>query len=147
PFLGVQTLTQTCPSSAPSGGPFQASTWASLAPGEVRVESAAAQIIATSVPSDGPVGRAFDPIAGDDPCATASATDQTGAASYRSAAIPAGGFTLMGSATVVADILNVGPTSQIAARLLDVDTGGNETLIARGLYRPEVQQLITTCQV
>ena len=40
----------------------------------------------------------------------------------------------MGSPTVVADITSPGPTSQIAARLLDVDPAtGNETLVARGL--------------
>ena len=56
PFQGVQTLTQTC--GGPSGGatgpfddpntdlPFQAPTWAALAPGEVRFDGAAAQTIA-----------------------------------------------------------------------------------------------------
>src|SRR5207247_988238 len=135
PFLGVQTLTKVC--GAPSGGatgdfddpntdlPFQAPTWESFAPGEVRIESAAQQVISPSVPSDGPVGQAFDPISGSGACATASSTDQTGAATYRSDPAPAAGFTLMGSPTIVADILSPGPTSQIAARLLDVDTSGN----------------------
>src|SRR4030095_6654591 len=36
------------------------------------------------------------------------------------------------------DILSPGPTSQIAARLLDVDANGMQTLVARGLYRPEI---------
>ena len=44
----------------------------------------------------------------------------------------------MGSPTIVADINSPGPTSQLAARLLDVDPDGNETLVARGLYRPEI---------
>src|SRR6185503_4795672 len=130
PFLGVQTLTQAC--GAASGGatgpfddpntdlPFQAATWASLAPGEVRLESAVQQIVATAVPTDPPVGQAFDPISGSGACATADATDQVGAATYRMDPAPAGGFTLMGSPTIVADILSPGPTSQLAARLLDV---------------------------
>ena len=43
----------------------------------------------------------------------------------------------MGSPTVIADITSPGPTSQIAARLLDVAPGGDaQTLVARGLYRP-----------
>jgi hypothetical protein len=149
PFLGVRTLTQTCggPSDGATGPfddpgtdlPFQAATWAALAPGEVRIESAAQQVIAPSVPSDGPVGQAFDPISGGGACATASGADQAGAATYRSDPVPAGGFTLMGSPTVVADILSPGPTSQLAARLLDVDTAsGDETLVARGLYRPDI---------
>jgi predicted acyl esterase len=156
PYLGVQTLTKVC--GAASGGatgafddpdtdlPFQAPTWVAMTPGEVRFESAAQQIIADSVPSDGPVGQAFDPIAGGGACATADATDQAGAASYRLPAAPAGGFTLMGSPTIVADILSPGPTSQLAARLLDVDANGMETLVARGLYRPEIGTS-ATCQV
>ena len=131
PFLGVRTLTQAC--GGPSGGatgefddpdtdlPFQAASWAALAPGEVRVESAAPQMISSAVPTDAPVGQAFDPITGGGACATASGADQTGAATYRSDPAPSGGFTLMGSATIVADILSPGPTSQVAARLLDVD--------------------------
>jgi hypothetical protein len=149
PFLGVQTLTQTC--SGASGGstgdfddpdtdlPFSAPTWAALAPGEIRFTSAAAQTVAPSVPTDAAVGQAFDPISGGGACATADATDQTGAATYRLDPAPAGGFTLMGSPTVVADIASAGATSQLAARLLDVDPGtGMQTLVARGLYRPEI---------
>ena len=45
----------------------------------------------------------------------------------------------MGSPTIIADINSPSPTSQLAARLLDVDPGGiDETLVARGLYRPEI---------
>jgi predicted acyl esterase len=158
PFLGVQTLTQVC--GGPSGGasgdfddpdvdlPFQASSWAKVAPGEVRFEESAPQVIAPDVPSDAPVGQAFDPITGPGACATASAADQTGTATYRLDAAPAGGFTLMGSPTVIADILSPGATSQVAARLLDVDpASGEETLVARGLYRPEITPLEATRQV
>ncbi len=149
PFLGVQTLTQTC--GGPSGGrtgdfddadtdvPFSAPTWAELAPGEIRFTSAAAQTIAPVVPTDLAVGQAFDPITGSGACATATATDQIGAATYRLDPAPAGGFTLMGSPTVIADIASPGPSSQLAARLVDVDTvSGMQTLVARGLYRPEI---------
>ena len=157
PLLGVRTLTKTC--GGPSGGatgdfddpntdaPFQASSWAALAPGEILVTGSAQQVISSSVPSDSPVGQAFDPIAGGGACATASGADQVGAATYRSAPAPAAGFTLMGSPTIVADILSPGATSQIAGRLLDVDPmSGNETLVARGLYRPETN-LAATRQV
>src|SRR5206468_9644656 len=64
--------------------------------------------------------------------------DQPGTASYRLDPAPADGFTLMGSPTIVADINSPSPTSQVAARLLDVRPDGNETLVARGLYRPEI---------
>ncbi|HYB98771.1 MAG TPA: CocE/NonD family hydrolase [Candidatus Limnocylindrales bacterium] len=145
PYQGVHTFTQVC--GGPSAGPYQAATWEELAAGEVRIESAAQQIIATVVATDAQVGRAFDPISGSGACATASAADQAGAATYRSAPMPAGGVTLMGSPTIIADILSPGPTSQIAARLLDVDPAtGQQTLVARGLYRPEVGTT-ASCQV
>ena len=157
PPLGVRTLTKTC--GAPSGGatgdfddpgtdvPFQAGSWAALAPGEVRLVGSAEQVVSSSVPSDAQVGQAFDPIAGGGACATASGADQVGAATYRSDPAPAAGFTLMGSPTIVADILSPGATSQLAGRLLDVDpVSGNETLVARGHYRPEMT-LAATRQV
>jgi Acetyl xylan esterase (AXE1) len=147
PFQGVQTLTQAC--GGPSGGaigpfddpntdlPFRASTWASLAPGEVRLSGPDSQAVAPS--SSDQAGQAFDPIAGGGACATAPGADQPGAASYRLDPAPAGGFTLMGSPTILADVNSPGPTSQLAARLEDVDpASGNETLVARGLYRPEI---------
>src|SRR5205814_7403007 len=111
------------------------------------LDSAAEQPISPSVPSDASVGQAFDPIAGGGACATASAADQAGAATYRLDPAPAAGFTLMGSPTIVADVLSPGPNSQLAARLLDVDpTNTSETLVARGLYRPETN-LAATRQV
>ena len=147
PFLGVQTLTQTCGGS--SGGatgpfddpdadlPFRAPSWAQLSPGEVRDSFSDATTIAPEVNDQ--AGTAFDPIAGGGACATAAGADQVGAASYRLDPVPAAGFTLMGSPTIVADLNSPGPTSQVAARLLDVDPStGNERLVARGLYRPEI---------
>src|SRR5262249_61290634 len=95
-----------------------------------------------------PLGPARDRRPGGGARATASGADQTGAATYRSDPAPAGGFTPMGSPTIVADILSPGPTSQLAARLEDVDpVSGNETLVARGLYRPEIDTLSPSCQV
>jgi predicted acyl esterase len=138
PFRGVETLTQTCPYSAASGGPYYAGNWAAAAPGEVRIDGPVRKRISPSAGSLA-AARMFDPVSGGDACATVPATDQPGTATYRSAPVPAGGFTLAGSPTVVADITSRGATSQIAARLLDVDAAaGNQTLIARGLWRPAV---------
>ncbi|HEY2775497.1 MAG TPA: CocE/NonD family hydrolase [Candidatus Binatia bacterium] len=146
PFLGVQTTTQVC--GGPSAGPYQAANWEAIAPGEVRVESAAQQIIANDVPTDATVGQAFDPITGSGACAATNADDQTGAATYRTGAVSGEGFTLMGAATIVADFLSPSPTAQVAARLEDVDPSTNmETLVARGLYRPEVNTTTASCQV
>lgn len=133
PQSSAEALTTTC--DAPSEGPYKAATWHDLSPGEIRFGDAAARTVVPSVPSDGPVGQAFDPIAGGGACATASGADQTGAANYRMA-VPAPGFTLLGSPTVIANLTTVGPDSQLAARLLDVRPDGKERLVARGLLRP-----------
>jgi predicted acyl esterase len=136
----VETLTKVC--GGPSAGPYFASNWAKMAPGEVRYDSAAPQTI---VPTSGDpaVGQAFDPISGSGACATASGSDQTGVATYRLPAASGSGYTLMGSPTVIADIDSLGPTSQVAARLLDVAPDGTETLVARALYRPDVNSSLT----
>ena len=131
----VETLTKTC--GGPSAGPYFASNWGKLAPGEVRYDSPDAQTISPAA-GDPAVGRAFDPISGGGACATASGSDQPGIATYRLPAATGSGYTLMGSPTVVADIDSLGPTSQVAARLLDVAPDGTETLVARQLYRPDV---------
>ncbi len=134
PSTSATALTTTC--GAASEGPYTAATWKDLAPGEIRFASAAAQTI---VPGSGDpaIGQAFDPIAGGGACATASSADQAGVATYRLPTVPAAGFTLLGSPTIVADISSPGPQSELAARLLDVAPGGTETLVARGLLRPD----------
>jgi predicted acyl esterase len=133
----VEALTQTCPDTAASEGPFTASTWADLAPGEVRFNGEAVQTVAP-VTSDPTRGVSYDPVAGGGACATATGADQSGAASYR-LEVPTGHpFTLIGSPTIIAEINSTGPTSQLAARLLDVAPSGDATLVARGLYRPEI---------
>jgi predicted acyl esterase len=141
----VEVLTKTC--GGPSAGPYFAANWAKLAPGEVRYDSGAAQTIAPAA-GDPTIGRTFDPIAGGGACATASGFDQPGTATYRLPAASGSGYTLMGSPTVIVDVNSTGPNSQIAARLLDVAPDGTETLVARGLYRPDVNSgLAATRQV
>jgi predicted acyl esterase len=138
PFHGVTTYTQTCPNAAASGGPFSASSWPQLAPGEIRFDSLAAQTILPTAGSTA-IAAPFDPITGPGACATTSSADQADTATYRMDPVPTGGFTLLGSPTVVADITSPGSDSQIAARLLDVDPGTNtQTLVARGLWRPAI---------
>ena len=137
PRRGVTTLTQACGDDALSAGPFRARSWRRIAPGEVRKRFLGPQTIAPTVPNDGPRGQAYDPIATNNACATAPGADQVGAASYRLDPAPAGGYTLMGSPTVVARLTSPSPTSQVAARLLDVAPDGDATLVARGTYRPE----------
>ena len=147
PQLGATALTQTCPSTAPSGGPYWASTWAGLHPGEVDYSSAPAQTV-SSAAGNPAVSQTVDPITGGGACATAPATDQgAGVATYRLPAATGSGYTLLGSPTVIANLGVSGSYPLIAARLWDVDpAAGTETLVARGLYRvsaggPQVFQL------
>jgi predicted acyl esterase len=135
PSPGVEALTQTCPSSAPSGGPYRAPTLAALAPGEVTLRFAEQRIV-FAWGGDQAIADAFDPYIGGDACVTTPGDDQPGAASYRMAPAPPGGFTLMGSPTVIADIATPAAGSQIAARVLDVAPSGRQTLVARGVWRP-----------
>ena len=134
PSSSVEALTTTCPKEAASEGPYKAADWQSLSPGEIKLDGTAAQTI---VPGSGDpnIGKAFDPIAGSGACATASGADQPGTANYR-LQVPAAGFTLLGSPTIVADIATTNVDSELAARLLDVLPNGEERLVARGLLRP-----------
>ena len=136
PFQGVTTLTQTCPQEAASAGPYFARSWAGIAPGEVRLRNSSKRTVEPDA-GDSAIGVRFDPLFGGGACAQTSADTLPGTATY-SLAAPAGGMTLMGSPTVIADITTPGSTSQLAARLLDVGPDGQQTLVARGLWRPVV---------
>ena len=136
----VQALTQTCPGAAAPGGPFTAPTYRELAPGEIRFESAAAQQIATDGTEHGFTFGSTQGLGGSfsTACVTSDATDTEETANYRLDPAPAGGYTLMGSPTVKARFALAGADSQVAARLFDVAPDGQQTLVARGLWRPEV---------
>jgi predicted acyl esterase len=144
PSSSVEALTTTCPSSAASEGPFKATGWAGLSPGEIRFQSAGARTIehGTKAQEETPTSTAsvFDPIVGPklgkNVCSSVPAADAPRTVNYRLGAAPAGGFTLMGAPTILADVKAPSPNSEIAARLVDVSPEGTETLIARGLYRP-----------
>jgi hypothetical protein len=142
PPLDATALTQTCPDSAPSGGPYTAATWAALHSGEVSYTFAPSQTIR----SDGgnpAVSKAFDPVAGGLACTTASAADEgPGVATYPLPTPTGPGYTLLGAPTVTADLNVTGEFAYIAARLVDVDPGTNtKTLVARGVYRIDANAL------
>jgi hypothetical protein len=103
-----------------------------MAPGE----SGGARGAARTIAPDASSGGTFDPVSGDGACETAPGADIPGSASYRLDAAPEDGYTLMGSATVIAELTVAGETSQVAARLVDVAPDGQEQLVARGLWRP-----------
>jgi hypothetical protein len=93
---GVEVMTQTCPSSAASGGPFNARSWKALHPGEVRFSDSQTKTIVSSSDTLGP---SVDPIGGSGACVSVSAADQAGTATYRLPAATGGGYTLAGSPT------------------------------------------------
>jgi hypothetical protein len=132
PPEGVEAWTETCPDSASSGGPYSADDWASLAPGEIRFHHSGEKTIAPDSTTDG----AFNPTSSD-ACDTTSSDDLPGAATYKLDPAPADGYTLMGAVSVIADFTLPGDTSQVAARLVDVAPDDTETLVDRGLWRPE----------
>jgi dienelactone hydrolase len=139
PFQGVTTFALTCPQAAPSGGPFQAASWAGLEKGAVRFRDEGSKTISANGGSAA-VDSTFDPI-GSGPaaaCATAPGDDLPGVATYRLPAAAGVGYTLMGSPTIVGTIDSPVANSELAVRLLDVAPNGTETLVARQLYRPQV---------
>jgi fermentation-respiration switch protein FrsA (DUF1100 family) len=134
PFQGVQALTETCPGRSASAGPYRASDWARLSPGEVRITSRPAQTILPGAGSPA-IAATFNPITAT-ACVTAPGATQAGTATYPfSVKRP---FTMIGAATVIANFELPGANSQVAARLLDVAPNGRETLVSRGLWRPQV---------
>jgi hypothetical protein len=136
---GVDAITTTCPGSSPSAGPFHADSWAELAPGEIRFRSTAKQTIAATGSQFGEIFGSAGPRFLDAPCGTAPAVDNPATGNYRLDPAPAGGFTLLGSPTAIANFTLTGTNDQVAARLLDVDPSTNtERLVARGLWRPQV---------
>lgn len=146
PPSNVTAFTQTCPNGIAAGGPYTASDWASIAPGEIRiVDDGGAQTIAPDG-GDIAVGAAFNPLGNlFDPnwgtaCTTVAGAEEPGTANYALPAAPAGGYTVMGAATVIARVTmpEGDTTSQVAARLVDVSPdGATKILIQRGLWRPE----------
>jgi predicted acyl esterase len=138
PGSGILTLPQVCDGADPSGDVIAAETWAALAPGEVRIRESGSRAISATAPGTAPSSAAFETFTGDGACASTPGDDQLGTASYRSA-VPGTGFTLIGSPTIVADFYSPGSSSQIAARLVDLDPStGDEVLVSRAVWRPDV---------
>jgi hypothetical protein len=144
PASNVTAMTQTCPVTVASDGPFVAKTWADLHPGEVDYRSDPAQTI-LSAAGDAKNSVTFDTIGASEmsnvdgqgwACQTVSANPEQGVATYRLPAATGNGYTLLGAPVVTADLTVTGEFPYVAARLLDVDPATNTaTLIARGVYR------------
>jgi predicted acyl esterase len=147
PLSGVEARTQTCPKSAPSGGPFNAPTWDALSPGEVRFGDEREKTVLSGADLH---GTTLDPVAGGGACARTDATDQPGTATYRGRPAQSG-YTLLGSPTVIANLdvrTSTRPQdTQLTARLWDVAPDGKQTLVARGVYRPDRREASVVFQL
>jgi fermentation-respiration switch protein FrsA (DUF1100 family) len=128
----VTTFTQTCPKTAPDGGPYRAATWQALQrPGPAFGSDAVKTF--TSAGGDPDVAKEFDPIAGtSDSCKSIAETNESNTATYRHRFTS--GMTMMGLPTIRAHIDVTGQYGQIAARLWDITPDGRQRLISRGVY-------------
>ena len=132
----VIAYTQTCPSTAAAGGPFKARNWDALHPRSLRLGSRAGQTI-SSAGGDPAVAAALDPIGGGGACVALPAARAAGTAVVqRTVTKP---FTMLGFPTVRAQVKTRGRGGMIAARVWDV-ANGQQTLVARGIYRLEDNQ-------
>jgi len=145
PPSDVTTYTQTCPGNPDAAGPFNAPDWASIAPGEIRVQGGSTVKTIDPDGGDFDVADDFNPLStifGTPPegtaCAVAPGAQEPGSVNYETDPAPAGGYTVMGATTVVLKIGVTGDDSQIAARLVDVSPDGTQKiLVSRGLWRPD----------
>lgn len=137
PASEVTAYTQTCPNGSAGGGPYTAPDWTSIAPGEIVLKDSSKKVMASDG-GDPAVAGPWSQVFTGDPCITAPDTIEPGSVTYNTNPAPAGGYTVLGAATVVAKIsVSNGPDSQIMARLVDLDGAGNKTLVARGSWRPK----------
>jgi pimeloyl-ACP methyl ester carboxylesterase len=135
PKQDVTVLTQTCPNSAKSGGPYVAPNWAALHPGQRVLRSKKTQTV-TSDGGDAKVGTTFDPVFGPGACATTTTASEPGTASYTFPKAKGKGYTMIGSPLVQATIAISGQFPLLTGRLFDVAPDGNQTLVARNVFRP-----------
>jgi predicted acyl esterase len=131
----VEVTTQACNGAAVEG-PFTATDWDALHPGEVRYRSRRpARFAGTGGKPENAL--ATDPVRlSASPCRTVAADDDPAAATYRLPPVSGAGYTLLGSPTVIADLAVTGPNAQVVGRLWDVAGDGMQTLVAHAIYRP-----------
>jgi fermentation-respiration switch protein FrsA (DUF1100 family) len=126
----VTAYTQTCPASAPDGGPYTAASLSTLSTGTIRFGANAAQTVTAT--GDPTASSQFDPIANSDACKSITAETAPGTAVYT---YPSRGFTMLGLPTVTATISTSGDYGELDSQLFDVAANGTERLISRGAYR------------
>ncbi|MBK5231758.1 MAG: acetylxylan esterase [Thermoleophilia bacterium] len=135
PVNQVEVKTQVCPYSEPSGGPYTAPNWAAMSKGELLLKDTGSHVIESDAGSN---DNAVSFSTLNPGCTQVAEDHEPGTVEFDFGTVPAGGLTLMGAPTMIADVsVANGAESQIAARLLEISTDGLERIIARGLYRPD----------
>ena len=134
PIPPIEVYTQDCGGS-PEVGPKTADDWDGFHRGDV--------VFLFNDPSsfnedaDPSVGEAVGPVGGEGSCRTIPVLDDPAAATYYGDVVSDPGYTMLGAPTVIADLRVVGGEfAQVAARLWDVDTEGNQHFITHSVYRP-----------
>jgi hypothetical protein len=129
---GVTAITSACSGETTATGvTYKAANWASLSQGEINLKGATEQTIVA--PGTAPKTAFTSGTV----CTTEAAGENASAATYKLAAAPAGGYTIAGTPTVIAEISTPITNDQIIARLMDEETpGGKQRLIGRAIYRP-----------
>jgi fermentation-respiration switch protein FrsA (DUF1100 family) len=128
----VTAYTQKCPkTTAHGGGPYRASSFASLSRGEIVFRHKAAQRV-TSSGGDAALSQKLSPLALD-PCKGASFDVARGTAV---ASVRSPGLTLLGMTHVRADVAVTGHDAMLVGRLWDVNpANGRQRLVDRGIVR------------
>jgi dienelactone hydrolase len=143
PAEGVTAYVQSCPRSKRSRRPMQATSFAALSRGAMRIAANEPQTISSSG-GDPAVGLKIDPVTGGgDACVVVDAAQAPGTAVVTKTIRPGHAATLIGAPRIRAtlEISGAEPSSsQVAARLWDVAPGGEtQLLVARGSFRPKRQ--------
>jgi predicted acyl esterase len=139
PFPEFETFTQGCNGASPLGA-FTADDWQALHPGEVAFTSEEPQTFDQAGGAED-VATALAPLGGG-PCRTVDAETDPGAATYVLPAATGAGYTLLGSPTIIADLVVTGAEyAQVAGRLWDVGPDAKQTLVTHGFYRPRSDNL------
>ena len=140
PSGGVVAYVGTCPRDAEPLGPLSGPSFGELSLGRLTYEAQDGGAI-VSGSGDPAVGAVIDPATGGgDHCAKTMASEAPGTARHEIATAGEGGFTVIGSPRLRADLDISGSRpidTQLAGRLWDVDPEtGEQVLVTRGVLRP-----------
>ena len=124
----VTAYTQTCPLTAPDGGPYTAWSYSTLSTGQISFGAAAQQ---TVTPAGEPAVSGHLPLAAASACNTVATQNAASTAVY---SYTSNGFTMLGLPTVTATVNTSGPNGQLDSQLFDVMPNGQELLVSRGAY-------------